>query len=112
MSVPVITTFNGIGAVPSTHPLRYGPLSRMGTELSTRVLADADVVLAVGNSFNAISTSRWSLELPEHIIQVDVEPATIGRYYSGRTLGILGDARAVLTALSEAVKQAGEHDGA
>jgi acetolactate synthase-1/2/3 large subunit len=104
LDMPVITTFNGIGAVPTTHRLVYGALSRMGTELSTRVLADADVLLAVGNSFNAISTSRWSLELPEQIIQVDVDPGTIGRYYAGRTLGVLGDARAVLTGLLEAVE--------
>jgi acetolactate synthase-1/2/3 large subunit len=103
LHIPVITTFNGIGAVPTTHPLVYGPLSRMGTELSTRVLADADVVLAVGNSLNAISTSRWSLQLPETIIQVDLDPTTIGRYYAGRTVGVLGDARSVLTALREAV---------
>jgi acetolactate synthase I/II/III large subunit len=111
IDMPVITTFNGIGAVPTTHPLVYGALSRMGTELSTRVLADADVVLAVGNSLNAISTSRWSLELPERIIQVDLDPATIGRYYANRTLGVLGDARAVLAGLLEAA-DAGADAGA
>jgi acetolactate synthase-1/2/3 large subunit len=110
LDMPVVTTFNGIGAVPTTHPLVFGALSRMGTELSTRVLADADVLLAVGNSFNAISTSRWSLALPETIIQVDVDGATIGRYYASRTLGVLGDARAVLTGLLEAV-DGGGHDG-
>jgi acetolactate synthase I/II/III large subunit len=110
LDMPVITTFNGIGAVPTTHPLVFGALSRMGTELSTRVLADADALLAVGNSFNAISTSRWSLELPERIIQVDVDPATIGRYYAGRTLGVLGDARAVLAGLLDAVDP-GAHEG-
>jgi len=104
LDMPIITTFNGIGAVPTIHPLVYGPLSRMGTELSTRVLTDADVLLAVGNSFNAISTSRWSLELPETIIQVDVDAATVGRYYAGRTLGVLGDARAVMIALSDVLE--------
>jgi len=111
LSIPVITTFNGIGAVPTTHPLVFGPLSRMGTELSTRVLADADVLLAVGNSLNAISTSRWSLELPETIIQVDLDPTTIGRYYAPRTLGVLGDARAVLLALGEAAASAADGVG-
>jgi acetolactate synthase-1/2/3 large subunit len=62
----------------------------------------------VGNSFNAISTSRWSLALPETIIQVDVDAGTIGRYYAGRTLGVLGDARAVLTGLLEAVDRGGD----
>ena len=103
LDAPVITTFNGIGAVPTTHPLVYGPLSRMGTELSSRVLADTDVVVAVGNSFNAISTSRWSLKLPERIVQIDVDPTTLGRYYAGRTLGVLGDARKVMASLAEAI---------
>lgn len=100
LDMPVITTFNGIGAVPTTHALVYGPLSRMGTSLSTRVLAGADVLLAIGNSFNAISTSRWSLELPESIIQVDVDPTVVGRYYAPRTLGIVGDAYTVAVALA------------
>jgi thiamine pyrophosphate-dependent acetolactate synthase large subunit-like protein len=111
LDAPVITTFNGIGAVPTTHPLVYGPLSRMGTELSTRVVADADVLLAVGNSLNAISTSRWSLELPDTIIQVDLDPTTIGRYYAGRTVGVLGDARAVLDALRTGLPQDGAAAG-
>jgi acetolactate synthase I/II/III large subunit len=104
LDMPVITTFNGIGAAPTTNPLVYGALSRMGTELSSRVLADTDVLLAVGNSFNAISTSRWSLKLPETIIQVDIEPATLGRYYAAQTFGILGDALATLAALNENLK--------
>ncbi len=107
LDMPVVTTFNGIGTVPTTHELVYGALSRMGTELSTRVLAGADVVLALGNSFNAISTSRWSLELPESIIQVDVDPAAVGRYYAPRTLGIVGDVRSVVIALE---RELGELD--
>jgi thiamine pyrophosphate-dependent acetolactate synthase large subunit-like protein len=103
LSMPVITTFNGMGAVPTTDPLVYGALTRMGTELSSRVLADADVLVAVGNSLNAISTGRWSMRLPETIIQIDVEPAVIGRYYAERTHGILGDAGSVMRSLREAV---------
>jgi acetolactate synthase-1/2/3 large subunit len=103
LDAPIVTTFNGIGAVPTTDPNVYGPLSRMGTGLSSRVLADTDVVLAVGNSLNAISTARWSLEMPPRIIQVDVDQAMIGRYYADRTLGVLGDARGVLDALADAL---------
>lgn len=112
LDMPIITTFNGIGAVPTTSPLVFGPLSRMGTELSTRVLADSDLVLAVGNSLNAISTSRWSLALPERMIQVDIDPSVLGRYYSGRTLGVLGDARAVLDQLRYALSGAAVDAGA
>jgi acetolactate synthase I/II/III large subunit len=112
LDMPIITTFNGIGAVPTTDPLVYGALSRMGTELSSRVLADTDVLLAVGNSFNAISTSRWSLKLPETIIQVDIEPTTLGRYYAAQTFGIVGDALGTLAALNESLKAQSEDVGA
>jgi acetolactate synthase-1/2/3 large subunit len=101
LNVPVVTTFNGIGAVVTTHPLVFGSLSRMGTGLSTRVVSDADLVIAVGNSLNAVSTSRWRLDLPE-IVQIDVDPGTIGKYYGSRTMGLVGD---VVTSL-EAIRAA------
>lgn len=102
LSIPVVTTFNGIGAVPTTHPLVYGALSRMGTNLTTHVIREADLVLAVGNSLNAVSTSRWRLALPD-IVQIDIDPAMIGRYYGKQTLGVVGDARAALQMLLERV---------
>ncbi|MEV5440549.1 thiamine pyrophosphate-binding protein [Streptomyces sp. NPDC052682] len=98
LRIPVITTFNGIGTVPTTHPLVFGALSRMGTRLSSRVMADADLVLAVGNSLNAVSTGRWRMELPQ-VIQIDVDPAMLGRYYGRRTTGIVADARTTLEEL-------------
>ncbi|MBB4663847.1 thiamine pyrophosphate-binding protein [Conexibacter arvalis] len=102
LDAPVITTFNGMGVVPTTHPNVYGALTRMGTELSSRALAGADLLLAVGNSMNAISTGRWSMQLPERILQVDVDAFTVGRYYGPRTTSVLGDARAVLEQLTAA----------
>lgn len=90
LSIPVITTFNGMGAVPTTHPLVFGALSRMGTNLSTRVIEESDLVLALGNSLNAVSTTRWRRVLPD-VIQVDVDPTMIGRYYADVTSGVVGD---------------------
>ncbi|MFC4564825.1 thiamine pyrophosphate-binding protein [Nocardiopsis mangrovi] len=90
LNIPVITTFNGMGAVPTTHPLVFGALSRMGTDLTTRVIGEADLVLALGNSLNAVSTTRWRRRLPE-VVQVDIDPAMIGRYYADVTTGVVGD---------------------
>lgn len=103
LDMPVLTTFNGIGAVPTNDDLVFGPLSRMGTELSTRVLADTDVLVVAGNSLNAVSTGRWSLPLPDQVIQIDIDPTVIGRYYASRTTGVCGDARSTLTALRAAI---------
>ena len=102
LNIPVVTTFNGIGAVPTTHPLVFGAVSRMGTSISTRVLGDADLVLALGNSLNAVSTTRWRRELPE-VIQVDIDPAMIGRYYGEVTTGIVADVVAFAEGITAAI---------
>ncbi|ALE73788.1 acetolactate synthase [Pseudonocardia sp. EC080610-09] len=101
LNIPVITTFNGMGAVPTGHPLVFGALSRMGTALTSRVLAESDLVLALGNSLNAVSTRRWKTALPP-VVQVDVDPTMIGRYYSETTTGVVGDLGAFCTSLVEA----------
>jgi acetolactate synthase-1/2/3 large subunit len=98
LQAPVVTTFNGIGCVPTEHPLVFGALSRMGTRLSTRVISDADLVIAVGNSLNAVSTGRWRMRLP-HIVHIDVDPLMLGRYYGGQTTGLVADAGAALEEL-------------
>ena len=104
LALPVITTFNALGAVESDHPNVFGPLSRMGTRLSRQVVQGSDLLLAVGNSLNAVSTSRWKLELPNTIVQVDLDPANLGVNYPTRTLAIAGDARAVVDQLRAAVE--------
>lgn len=117
LNAPVITTFNAIGAVESDHPNVFGPLSRMGTKVSRQVIAEADLVLAVGNSLNAISTSRWQLGIPS-IVQIDSDASIIGVNYPKVTTGVTGDARSVLgqlqnelAARAELAKAAGARDG-
>lgn len=104
-SIPVITTFNGIGAVPTTHPLVFGPRSRFGTRLTKEILEEGDLLLAIGNSLNAQSTSRWTLQLPARIIQVDIDATTVGRHYPCE-VAIVADAREALAALVAAVGDA------
>ena len=115
LNVPIVTTFNGIGCVPNDHPLVFGAASRMGTNLSTRVLEQADLVIAVGNSLNAVSTTRWRRALPR-VLQVDVDPSMIGRYYSDVTTGVVSDAASFARALvallaSEAGRVAAAREG-
>jgi acetolactate synthase I/II/III large subunit len=101
LEAPVVTTFNSIGAFPTAHPHVFGPMTRMGTRLAATALAGADLVVALGNSMNAISTARWNLQLPERIVQVDIDPETLGRNYPARTHGVVGDVKAVVGQLRE-----------
>ena len=106
--IPVITTFNSIGALPTGHDNVFGAVTRMGTSIGHRVLRGADLIIAIGNSLNAISTARWSIELPPQIIQIDVSGDSLGVNYPARTFGIIGDAKATTAALHAQIEALGE----
>ncbi|OZD73386.1 acetolactate synthase [Rhodococcus sp. 05-340-1] len=69
------------------------------------ILAEADVLLAVGTHFRSNETKSYTLALPDNIVQVDIDPAAIGRVYPAAA-GIVGDATAVLTAVDAKLTEA------
>ncbi|WP_158266739.1 thiamine pyrophosphate-binding protein [Alsobacter soli] len=103
LGIPIVTTFNGISAVPGDHDLCFGPRSRFGTKVSKHLLQEADCILAVGNSMNAASTSRWTLPITRNIVQVDLDPAIIGRNYPVE-VGVIGDAADALSRILDPVR--------
>ena len=104
LGAPVITTQKGKGALPWDHPLHIG---NWANELPTRdLIDDCDVLLAVGTRFSYFPTGAWSLRLPERIVQIDVDPAEIGRNYRVEA-GVVGDTGAVLSALEAELDRAG-----
>ncbi|WP_137389528.1 thiamine pyrophosphate-binding protein [Rhodoligotrophos defluvii] len=106
LGAPIVTTFNGISAVPGDHDLCFGPRSRFGTKVSKHLLEEADCIVAVGNSLNAASTSRWTLPLTRNIVQVDLDPAMIGRNYPV-AVGLVGDATDALERLAATLRDKG-----
>jgi thiamine pyrophosphate-dependent acetolactate synthase large subunit-like protein len=96
LGAPTITTQKGKGAIPSEHPLHIG---NWANEQPVRdLIAECDVLLAVGTRFSYFPTGGWSLRLPDRIVQIDIDPAEIGRNYRVEA-GVVGDARAALVAL-------------
>ena len=92
----VITTQKGKGAMDADHPLHIG---NWANELPTReLLANSDLLVAVGTRFSYFPTGGWSMRLPERIIQIDMDPAEIGRNYRTE-VGIVGDAQDGLLAI-------------
>ena len=75
---PVATTASGKGVFPETHPLALGVFGNFGLEAANAVVAEADVVLAVGTKLGPTDTAFENPALldPERqtIIQIDVEP--------------------------------------
>jgi len=104
LEIPVATTFNGRGSFPEDHPLSAGRMGIHATSYNDKVLAQADVVLAVGCRFASNSTRQWTnLNPAAALIHVDIDPKVIGKNYSAK-IGIIGDAGKVLEELLEETK--------
>ncbi|MBC7991500.1 MAG: acetolactate synthase catalytic subunit, partial [Luteimonas sp.] len=106
--LPVATTNMGKGAIDETAALSLGVVAnitgRSGPAFYTRdLIADADVVLLIGNRTNENGTEGWSLTKPDAIyIHIDIDPCEIGRNYEA--VRLLGDARAALDDLTIALE--------
>ena len=103
LRVPVVTSPNGKGTLDETHELAFGAIGRNGPYAANEAARNADVLLALGCSFDDRATSAWisgyTLTIPPtKLIQIDNDPSEIGRNYPVH-LGILGDIRASLEVL-------------
>ena len=104
LQVPVATTFNGRGSFPEDHPLSAGRMGIHAASYNDSILAEADVILAVGCRFASLSTRQWSNINPEaDLIHVDIDAGVIGKNYLAK-IAIVGDAGKVLRALLEEAK--------
>lgn len=107
LGAPVITTQKGKGGLPADHPLHLG---NWANELPVRqLLAGCDVLVAVGTRFSYFPTGGWSLRLPDRIVQIDMDPAEIGRNYRAE-VGVVGDAELALAAITDGLGEAGRRD--
>jgi acetolactate synthase-1/2/3 large subunit len=106
LGAPAATTYMGKGAIPADHPLAVGSACDEGA--FQELLRTADVVLAIGTELGAETTGQWSLRFEGRLIHVDARAEHLGATYE--SLGIAGDARAVLEALAPLVSQH-ESDG-
>lgn len=104
----VVTTMQGKGAFPEDHPLYAWHMGSNGTTCGNHMTVNADVLLAVGVRFADKATSSYkpgaSFNIPPtRLIHADIDPFEIGKNYPVE-VGIVGDARAILSGLVEAVR--------
>jgi acetolactate synthase-1/2/3 large subunit len=102
LNIPVCYAYGGKGCMPEDHPLCGGPVG-----LDFGSIAGADVLLAIGVRFGEIlSYGTGVFYAPDvKVISVDIEPTEIGRNRPIE-VGIWGDAKAVLTQLTESAQEA------
>ena len=116
--VPVVTSPNGKGAIDDRHELAFGTIGRNGTYSANEATKNADLVLALGFSFDDRATSAWLdgytfSASQTRIVQIDIDPQELGRNYPTHR-GILGDVKASLAHMLEmaADRPARQRDGA
>jgi len=108
LALPVATTLMAKGAFPEDHRLACGMTGIWGTRVANDVMREADVIVAIGTAFGEADCSSWRPEHtfaipPTRLIQIDIDPQEIGKLYPV-SVGIVGDAKAVLEQLLEAIK--------
>jgi sulfoacetaldehyde acetyltransferase len=107
LQAPVAQSYLHNDSFPASHPLWVGPLGYQGSKAAMKLIAKADVVLALGTRLGPFGT------LPQHgldywpkqakIIQVDADPRMLG-LVKPISVGICGDAKAAALALASRLK--------
>jgi sulfoacetaldehyde acetyltransferase len=102
LSAPVVTSYLHNDAFPASHKLMCGPLGYQGSKAAMKIIAQADVVLALGTRLGPFGT------LPQHgldywpknakIIQVDVDHRMLG-LVKPISVGVAGDAKPAAAAI-------------
>jgi acetolactate synthase-1/2/3 large subunit len=103
LAAPVGTSLGAHALVPSRHPLCVGVPGSYSAPPANRVVHRADLVLFVGCDTGDQVTNTWrtpALNTP--VVQIDIDPEELGRSYAN-TLGLMGDPKATLAKLIEAV---------
>lgn len=102
LGAPVVNGYLRNDSFPASHPLWAGPLGYQGSKAAMKLIAQADVVVALGSRMGPFGT------LPQHgmdywpknakIIQVEADHKNLG-LVKKISVGICGDAKAVAAAL-------------
>jgi len=103
LGAPVVNSYLHNDSFPASHPLACGPLGYQGSKAAMKLMAQADVVVALGSRLGPFGT------LPQHgldywpkdakIIQIDADHKMLG-LVKKISVGICGDAGASARALT------------
>lgn len=110
LDVPIVHSLMAKGAVPDDHPLLLGMPGFWGLEAANDHARDADVVLALATRFAETDASSWEPAYTWNLgdgggrlVQIDIDPAEIGRNYPV-AIGAVADATRAVEAIATAVR--------
>jgi acetolactate synthase-1/2/3 large subunit len=103
--IPVITTLLGISAFPESHPLHLGMPGMHGEVHVNRAIQQADLIIGIGLRFDdRVTGNLAAFARGAKVIHIELDASEVGKNVPV-TVGLVGDARAILGALLEAVER-------
>ncbi|BBH70235.1 acetolactate synthase, large subunit, biosynthetic type [Actinoplanes sp. OR16] len=108
LDIPVVHSLMAKGTLPDDHPLLLGMPGFWGLEMTNRYTREADVVLALATRFAETDASSWDRRYtwqfpPAKLVQIDIDPAEIGRNFPVE-IGAVADVSRAVQAVAAAVE--------
>jgi len=104
-NTPIVTAAGHGDAIPFNHKLNAGQMGPRGNPVASRLMKEADVIIALGTrlGFNSTFFSYENLNKKAKIIQIELEQKMLGRYFPV-SVGICADASTVAKQLCNKIK--------
>ncbi len=106
LNVPIVTSAGHGDAIPFNHKLNAGQMGPRGNPVASKLVKEADLILALGTrlGFNSTFYSYENINKKAKIIQVELEKKMIGRYFPV-IIGINADASTVADQIYKEIKK-------
>ena len=104
-NLPIVTAAGHGDAIPFDHKLNAGQMGPRGNPVASRLVKEADVILALGTrlGFNSTFYSYENINKKAKIIQIELEKKMLGRYFP-ISVGICADASTVAKQICNKIK--------
>jgi len=105
INTPIVTAAGHGDAIPFNHKLNAGQMGPRGNLVASRLMKEADVIIALGTrlGFNSTFFSYENLNKKAKIVQIELEHKMLGRYFPV-SVGICADASTVAKQLCNKIK--------
>ena len=106
LNIPIVTAAGHGDAIPFNYKLNAGQMGPRGNPVASRLVKEADVIIALGTrlGFNSTFYSYDNINKKAKIIQVELEKKMLGRYFP-ISVGICADAAIVTSQIYKELKK-------
>ena len=106
LNIPMVTSAGHGDAIPFNHRLNAGQMGPRGNPVASRLVKEADVILAIGTrlGFNSTFYSYDNINKKAKIIQIEIEKKMLGKYFP-TVVGIHADAATATNQIYSEIKK-------